>query len=343
MNTYRYTLDKSSKKFVCPACGQKRFVRYIDSETKSYLSEEYGRCDRESKCGHHLNPYKSGYAAEQRELYVYKPPKATKPRKLTNTALSTEPVFIPYDVLKAFLKGYERNNFIQNLLCRVAFPFTTADIERVIGLYYLGTVTSRYMAGAIILPFIDINNNIRAAQVKLFDENNHTVKTSYLHSIIKISSNSTPEWLARYIKAEKKVTCLFGEHLLKEYPNNPIALVEAPKTAIYATLYFGFPEHENDFIWLAVGSKCYLNFKRLEVLQGRKVAVYPDLSKDGSTFEEWAQKIADIEQELPYTKFVMSDLLEQYADENTRYNGFDLADYLIGFDWRQFRSSGKLL
>jgi hypothetical protein len=42
---YKYQLDKSSKKFICPQCGKKRLVRYINMETKEYLPETVGRCD----------------------------------------------------------------------------------------------------------------------------------------------------------------------------------------------------------------------------------------------------------------------------------------------------------
>src|SRR4051812_17337556 len=59
MNTvtkYRFELDRSSKKVTCPACGQKRFVLYRDSETREYLAEHIGRCDRENQCGHHYTP-----------------------------------------------------------------------------------------------------------------------------------------------------------------------------------------------------------------------------------------------------------------------------------------------
>ena len=64
MQAYRYTFEKGSKKHLCPECRKKRFVRYIDVETQQYIPINYGRCDREMKCGYHLNPYKNGYAKD---------------------------------------------------------------------------------------------------------------------------------------------------------------------------------------------------------------------------------------------------------------------------------------
>ena len=50
MNRYRFILDPSSKKYKCPNCGKFSLVIFIDTETGE-LMENYGRCDRESKCG----------------------------------------------------------------------------------------------------------------------------------------------------------------------------------------------------------------------------------------------------------------------------------------------------
>ena len=122
----------------------------------------------------------------------------------------------------------------------------------------------------------------------------YTMQTNFLHSIIEKhhTQNKTPlpAWLQAYQTNESKVSCLFGEHLLSKYPNNPIALVEAPKTAIYGTLYLGQPEHPKNFIWLAVYNKSSFSFDKLKVLRGRTVYVFPDLSKDGNTFKEWETK-----------------------------------------------------
>jgi hypothetical protein len=144
--------------------------------------------------------------------------------------------------------------------------------------------------------------------------------------------------LEPYQNQETKVSCLFGEHLLPRYPNNPVALVEAPKTAIYGALYFGLPESQKDWLWLAVYNLSSLNLERCKVLKGRSVFLFPDLSKDGRAFQSWSDKAKQFENVLPNTRFTVSDLLEREATEEQRLAGLDLADYLIQQDWRKFRN-----
>jgi hypothetical protein len=346
MNEYRYKLEKSSKKYFCPECGKKRFVRYLDVETEELLPRQYGRCDREAKCSYHLNPYLDGYAnlnQEKESGVITINRKFSHPLKI---AKKKKPVYIPIGVFNETLDAdlFEYNVFIQNLLARVSFPFESKDIEKVISLYYLGTISDGYRTGAITFPFIDIKNNVRAVQVKQFDNTNHTIATDYLHSIIErrfVAQNlALPNWLDlynEYRKTEKIVSCLFGEHLLRKHPHNPIALVEAPKTAIYGALYYGVPERSTDLIWLAVYNKSSFTFDKLKVLQGRRIYVFPDLSKDGSTFIEWEQKATEFAHRLTNTSFIFSDLLEKSATNEERYSGLDFADYLIKLNWRSFR------
>ncbi len=347
---HRYSLEKSSKKNYCPNCNKKRFVRYIDTETGDHLPEQYGRCDRESKCSYHLNPYLDGYAKaiwEQEQKVTGVTKVTVQKQKYFHTKPKPQPtpkpVFFDFDTFKQTLQPerYEKNTFIQNLFYRVQFPFEVDEVTKVIQLYRLGTVANGYRAGANTFPFIDINNNVRAVQVKQFDEQNHTTGTDFLHSIIEKhhtrNNKPLPEWLEAYNKNETKVSCLFGEHLLSKYPYNPVALVEAPKTAIYGTLYFGFPETSENLIWLAVYNKSSFSFDKLKALQGRFVYVFPDLSKNGSTFKEWETKAKEYGSRLPGTRFIFSDLLEQLAPEQDKSEGNDLADYLIKQDWRLFR------
>lgn len=339
---YRYKLEKGSKKHTCPGCNKKRFVRYIDTVTGNYLSEKYGRCDRESKCSYHLNPYLDGYGKAQETNKTKWIPKS-KPR----IKKPPEPVYFDFETFEKTLSGYEKNSFIQNLLTSVPFPFLPEDVIKVIELYRLGTIKKGYRAKAITFPFIDVSQNVRTIQVKQFDKNNHTTGTDFLHSILekfyKRNKQSLPGWLQEYLKQDKRVSCLFGEHLLMKYPINPIALVEAPKTAIYGNLYFGFPEQAENFLWLAVYNKSSFSLDRLKVLQGRSVYVFPDLSKDGNTFKEWKQKAEEYKKHLPGTTFIFSDLLERMASQTDREQGNDIADILSGLDWRQFQEKEKRL
>jgi hypothetical protein len=58
MEAFRYSLDKSSKKYFCPNCNKKTFVLYIDTETGNYLTTNFGKCDREQNCNYHKAPPK---------------------------------------------------------------------------------------------------------------------------------------------------------------------------------------------------------------------------------------------------------------------------------------------
>lgn len=53
---YRFSLDGTSLKFLCPNCHKKRFVRYKDLETDKYLRDYVGRCDKQTKCAYHYTP-----------------------------------------------------------------------------------------------------------------------------------------------------------------------------------------------------------------------------------------------------------------------------------------------
>lgn len=345
---FRYILEKGSRKHICPACGKKRFVRYVDTQTGEYLPEHYGRCDREGNCRYHLNPYQDGYAKmiwerENGGRNLSGIPNNWKLIKKEKSQPPVELVYFDFETFKRTLQtNYENNVFIQNLFSRVPYPFNPANVTKVIELYRLGTILSGYRTGAVSFPFIDISGNVRAVQVKQFDETNHTIGTDFLHSILekhyKQNNKPLPEWLEKYVRQEKKVTCLFGEHLLREFPSNPIALVEAPKTAVYGTLYFGLPETPENFVWLAVYNKSSFSLDKMKPLRDRFVYVFPDLSKDGGTFREWETKAKEFERGLHGTKFIFSDLLEKLAPERDKKEGYDIADYLIKQDWRLFRN-----
>lgn len=335
---YRYEFDKNQK-HICPQCGQKTLVGYIDTRTGEPLSDEFGRCDREVNCQYFRHPYGKGNLQTKRN---------TEKINIVKTKPLKDPVFVPRGVLLDTLQNYDSNTFMENLLSNIPYPFDITDINKVVGLYYVGTIdlgagqrVGSHRGYATTLPYIDRRGNVRAIQAKQFDSKNHTVSTNFVHAILRgqyaRAQNQCPQWIKEYQDNDTKVSCLFGEHLLDKYPRNPIALVEAPKTAIYGALYFGFPDNPANMLWLAVYNLSSLNLNKCKELAGRDVYLFPDLSKDGKAFDLWSKKAKQLEIQIPRSRFTVSDLLEKNASEEERKNGTDLADFLITKDWRLFR------
>ena len=344
---YRFSLLKGSKKNICPSCQKKTFVNYIDNNKNEVLPFEYGRCDREDKCSYHLSPYKDGYSSTCFEISNNN----SKNNFHFSAIIKIEksPFYFELEAYKKALnpERYIENNFIKNLMkLQNQSSFFIKELIRVVDAYKIGTITYGSWKGAVTFPFIDLVGNIRTVQVKKFNENNNTIATNKLDKVViselKKEQKETPEWLKKHIEYGDEFgyfTCLFGEHLLGLYPNNPIALLEAPKTAIYCSLYFGLPKKKDDFIFLAVYNKSSFSFDKLKVLEGRRVIVFPDLSKNGNTFEEWQDKAKQYEKQLKNTRFIFSDLLEKHASNDERNKGLDIADFLIKQDWRLFRKN----
>lgn len=351
---HRFTLDRSSRKYYCPSCGKKEFVKYIDRHTGNYLPDQYGRCDRENNCAYFLDPYNDGYAKmiqdQERGFEIDPVRRKSFTRSKSIKVKKPDPVFMPKEVLRHTLKGYDENVFIQNLCSRIPHPFEASDVEKVISLYRLGTVTDDYLTddyltGATTFPYIDAKGNIRTIQVRLYDKNNHGAGGNFIHSMIEKchtrEKEPLPAWLKSYNKNEKKVSCLFGEHLLSRYPKNPVAIAEGPKQAIYGTLYFGLPDNPKKPVWLATFNESSLNVEICRPLAGRNVTLYPDLSIGGKTYRNWCEKAKEIQKRVPGLVIQVSDLLERLATDADRKAGNDLADYLIKHDWRMYRERIK--
>lgn len=139
-------------------------------------------------------------------------------------------------------------------------------------------------------------------------------KITWVHSILKQSSNPKLRLPDRW----ELTQCLFGEHLLKQYPFKNVAIVESEKTAVICSSFW--PE----YVWLATGGKSQLN-NRLQVLKGRKIVAFPDV--DG--YKEWKEKLYQLRE----LDIMVSDILEKNATAEDRNNNVDIADLLI----RQYR------
>jgi hypothetical protein len=325
MFNHRYILEKGSQKHICPGCGKKRFVRYIDEVDRVYLPQVYGRCDRESSCAYHLNPYLDGYLksvtqltksynsingcnemSRTKSLIIYK----------SDSSRTKQISYIPYEDVKLSRTHYHKNNFT---LWLTSFIGTTIT-SQVISKYHIGT--SKHWPGATIFWQIDQHGKVRSGKIMLYNvSSGHRVKNPYPHIT----------WVHKQLQIEsfELEQCFFGEHLLNLYPDNPVGIVESEKTAIIASVYLP------NLVWLAAGSLSNLSIQKFKVLKGRKVFLFPDLNG----YRKWNEKANEIRLGLPGIHLLLSDLMEKSSSQLDKISGLDLADYLMKYDWHQFSST----
>lgn len=326
MNEHRFILEPyqgQNSRYHCPGCHQreKTFSLYVDTETGAYINPVVGRCNREINCGYHYTP---------RQFFMDNPTAASQIPKYKGLSLQNagknlkqQPwqqswqrnqqqrhiSYIPDAIFKGSLKNYDTNyltNFLQN-------SFGADITSNLIKKYLIGT--SEYWNGASVFWQIDLNGHIRTGKIMLYcPETGKRVKKPTNHI----------SWAHTQIQQRdfNLKQCLFGEHLLKD-TTKPVAVVESEKTAVIASVYL--PQ----FIWLAVGGKNNIKEENLKVLSGRKIIFFPDLN----CFENWSLKA----KELSFlANFSVSDLLERKATPEEKEQGFDLADYLIKLNHKDF-------
>ncbi len=307
MSTHRFILEPYkgvSTRHTCPNCHRQRcFSKYIDTEKQIRFPDYVGRCDHEQKCGYHFtprdyferNPSEKGKLSED-NFWSYAPIKEVK-----TTATS----YIDLDIVNQSLRGDPSNKLFQFLSAQFGEAETLKPMKR----YKVGT--SKYWNGATVFWQTDNQNRVRTGKIMFYNaETGKRIKEPYnhvtwVHSVLHKGDYNLKQ-------------CFFGEHLLSEDKNRPVALVESEKTALIASYYL--PQ----FLWIASGGKngCF-NANSLSVLAGRSVVLFPDL---GAT-DYWQSKISLMKS---YGIDVqLFDYLEAKATENERKKGYDIADYLL--------------
>ncbi len=183
---------------------------------------------------------------------------------------------------------------------------------RIFQLYHVGT--SKKWGGSTVYWQIDWQGNVRTGKIMLYDRTTgHRIKEprSYV-SWVHIELNLQEYHLKQ---------CFFGEHLLSKNPTKSVAIVESEKSALIAAHYMP------DFIWLATGGMhgCF-KADAVNALKGRSVMLCPDLGAK----DVWKTKL-DLLSPI-CTKAILSDSLEQYATDEQRKSGLDIADFLLMTD-----------
>jgi hypothetical protein len=313
-----YRLEKykgKSTRHTCPNCGTNHaFSRYVDV-SGNYLDDSVGKCDRDSKCGFHCTPKQ--YFADRPRIFEQYKPRALKQEAVTPIVETRKIDFIDYEVLLNSLGNYDRNSFVRFLFG--LFPDDPEAVRQSVSRYFLGTSEEK-----VVFWQVDRRRRIRTGKLMLYDPatgkriaetfagtNGETVeiKTNWIHAQLKRRGLLKTDFNLKQ--------CFFGEHLTATEADSPVAIVEAEKTAVIASICY--PE----FVWLATGGKQNLSAEKLQRFGDRKIILYPD----GDGFERW-QEIA--RQTCARGVTVNTSLLiEQRATAEQKASGCDLADFLI--------------
>jgi hypothetical protein len=267
---YKFSLDKSSKKFRCPSCHKKTFVKFIDNEANHYLNETDGRCDRENKCGYFKKPNDS-------EVIVSN----------SNTPLNVRaPSYHDKKLLSHFKHNRYQNNFINYLLNQ----FDNEDVYRALSKYVIGS--TNYWDGATIFWQIDESNNIRGGKIMNYNcITGKRVKKPFNHI----------SWIHKQLKMNdfNLNQCLFGLcNTSSITKGDTICVVESEKTAIIMSLKLP------DFMWLATGSKTCFKESMLNPVKEYNIIAYPDKTE----YQAW-NKTASLLNKKGFN-IQCSDLLE---------------------------------
>lgn len=298
---YRYKLDPGSKKFRCPACERKRLVRYVDQDNGSYLQDDIGRCDREQNCGYHKPPRQADGLELANMLYNRTEP--AKPPKAST---------ISNEYLGRSMGNYEANTLLSWMASLPGWSWNI--VNDVAELYRVGTSKD----GWTIFWQIDEAGKKRSGKMMAYDTDGHRLKTGYtqdwIHSKLK---------RVGHIETFELVQCFYGLHIVDD--SKPIAIVESEKTALIASQYL--PQ----FHWIASGQLHGINEYKMKPLAGRSITLFPDIG----AYTQWKEKASELKD---MAKIKVSTLLETKAPE--KHKGYDIADYLIKHDLRDFSPYG---
>lgn len=324
---YTFGLENGSKKFVCPQCGQKTFVRVVEYASGQYLPDYVGRCDRESKCGYAYT-WKE-YFSDTAEPAAHKfrnpmPSKNARIRLAAGKVHSPKPDYIQADHLLKTVADYERNAFVQFLL--ELFPDDSGSVKRAILDYLIGTD-----GGYTVFPTINAAGKVCKAKLMKFDPGTgKRIKSDHAISSLQARLKQSGQ-IGDAFETDKEV--FFGEHLILGNSGAKLAIVESEKTAVIASIMRGvFPF---SFVWLGAHSKAWLNVNRIKRLgRFRQIVLYPD----ADAYKKWRQIALEAQREGYQVK--VSGLIETHATEQEKADQVDLADYLIDLQ-RQMNAFNK--
>ena len=325
-DTFRYSLEPSGngrKYSVCPKCGEKRYTRFIDNQTGQYLPYEFGRCERINNCGYMKSPKEF-----INQLNNNKMEKEIESKEVVSE-IDSERIENKSSMLLSV-----KDFMISALLFFLYLLFREKAVE-VFNLYEVMVAKHYCKDSKYGTAFLQIDKDGKIRQVKVMAYNPKTGKRLKGNDEFLIYNRRTrryeknkPEtpaslYIGKMLMYDKEFInkqCLFGVHLLKKFPDKPVALVESEKTALICAIQM--PE----YVWLATGGQFGCKWTSPEVyndLRGREVILFPDLKAT----EDWKIRAEDLA--MDGINISVYEGLEEQATAEARDKGLDIADYIL--------------
>ena len=213
---------------------------------------------------------------------------------------------ITKELMQKSLCHYEHNNLVLFLNRRLG----EGTMTKLMANYQIGT--SKRWTGANAFWYLDEHGQPIDAHITCYD-----AETG------QQNDKSQSEWLStlkgqQNLAVEKSVL-FYGLHLLKGQPRSPIGLVEEEKTAIVCSHFL------SQYVWLSASSfeESFWKGNDMDYLIHRKVVLFPSLTSFAKM-----KMIAEI-LKTKGVMVVVSEYLEQHANEQDRRQGMSIADFLL--------------
>ncbi|MDD4683972.1 MAG: DUF6371 domain-containing protein [Bacteroidales bacterium] len=305
---YKYKLEKysSKSKHTCPSCGRaKCFTRYIDTESGQYINDNVGICDHKNSCGYHLPPKEFRAFNDPKDLKDFRPIQKIEVRK-EKTLCEIDPYYMKLSLKCEIISDFE--TFLRS-------RFTQEEVDMATERYFL----SSNKDGHVVYWQIDNLSRIRTGKIMAYDaitgkrvksEELKVKNLTWVHSELKRQMLLDKDW--------QLSQCLFGLHLLNQFPDKRVNIVEGEKTAVIMSIFL--PEE----LWMSTGGFDGLNKEKLLPLKGRQIRLFPDLG----CYDGWLVKAEEIMRQSGLKIDVFKGL-EEFDKDLGLKEGDDLADLYL--------------
>ncbi len=294
-------------------------MRYVYSENREYVGEDFGRCDRENNCGYHRKPDTSN-PIPPNPLTKKKlpPPKLIRPGEeyLNNIRVNSRGNFGRFCKEQLGIDDH----FLSKWGVGGSGPFTAFILEKKGG-SEVGKLEDGEVVNVKFVVYTQEGKRDKSEGTggapKYYP---HYLGKSYLRKqAIETDEEKLEHW-QDYYRFDR---CFYGEHLWD--PELDTCLVESEKSAVIAAWFF--PE----FNWLSTGGSNGMKFTQFDLFQGYRGRIWNLVDNDIAGIKKsktikWLDQLAlmrDDPQEI-----LSVNLFEK------RPSGWDIADAIIYDDYR---------